>query len=552
MLSVYPPERLKDESDSLRVAGVEFLNSCIIFSLHAGRQNDQEVHMKEMRTVNGKTRAVLRGLTTLLFLGSMLMPGLVQAQGKNSPASFAELAEKYLPSVVNISSTQKVERSGMEMPERPQFPPGSPFEEFFDEFFERREQGRPSRPVIPPTSLGSGFVVDKDKGYIVTNSHVIRQAEEIRVTFHGDSTLEAELVGEDDKTDLAVLKVNMDELEDEVTEIEWGQSDDLRVGDWIVAIGNPFGLGGTVTAGIVSARQRNINAGPYDDFIQTDASINRGNSGGPMFNTEGGVIGINTAIFSPSGGSVGIGFAIPPDLARPVIKQLIEYGRTRRGWLGVRIQTVSDEISQSLGLPGEPRGALVASVTPGGPAEKAGIKPGDIILEFDGRDIAEMRELPRVVAETDIGKRVEVELWRGGQRKTLRAKLGELEQAEEEGLIPSYARNKEDGSAVPERGSGVEELGVSVSRITPEFRDAYEIPTGVEGVVVRSVTPGSEAARKRIAEGDVIAELNQKKIETPEDLKAAIEKAQEAGRNSVLLLINRAGESRFVALKLGA
>ena len=273
---------------------------------------------------------VLLTLTTLIAL----TPGAVQARKNVSPVqqgSFAGLAERLLPSVVNVSSTQKAIEAE-DMPEMPHFPPGSPFEDFFEEFMNRRGSG-PSEPVLPPASLGSGFVIDAKKGYIITNNHVIRDAEEVRVTFHDDTTIEAEVIGRDEKTDLAVLKVDTDK---KLTEVTFGDSDVMRVGDWVVAIGNPFGLGGTVTAGIVSAQQRDINAGPYDDFIQTDASINRGNSGGPMFNLAGEVIGINTAIFSPSGGSVGIGFAIPSNLARPVIDQLVEYGRTRRGgWASV-------------------------------------------------------------------------------------------------------------------------------------------------------------------------------------------------------------------------
>ena len=292
-----------------------------------------------------------------------------------SSSSFADLAERLLPSVVNVSSTQKIAKTEAmpDLPDFPQFPEGSPFEDFFEEFMDRRGgngQNGELAPSLPPASLGSGFIIDGENGYIITNNHVVRDAEEVRVTFSDDTTMEAEIVGRDEKTDLAVLQVKTDK---KLVGVDFGNSDIMRVGDWILAIGNPFGLGGTVTSGIVSARQRDINSGPYDDFIQTDASINRGNSGGPMFSLEGKVIGINTAIFSPSGGSVGIGFAIPSNLARPVIDQLIKFGRTRRGWLGVRIQTVTDEIAESLGLK-KARGALVAGVTEGGPAEGIKIK----------------------------------------------------------------------------------------------------------------------------------------------------------------------------------
>ncbi len=471
---------------------------------------------------------------------SLASPQPVQKQAvpqNHAPESFADLIEELLPSVVNISSTQKYEES-QDYPELPQFPPGSPFEDFFEEFMDRRGQGM---PAIPPASLGSGFVVDAERGYIVTNSHVVKDADEVRVTFHDDETIEAEVIGRDEKTDLALLKIETDK---KLKAVRFGDSDKLRVGDWVVAIGNPFGLGGTVTAGIISARQRDINAGPYDDFLQTDASINRGNSGGPMFNLEGKVIGINTAIFSPSGGSVGIGFAIPSDLAKPVIQQLIDYGRTRRGWLGVRIQSVTEEIADSLGLEKE-RGALVASVTPGGPAEDAGIQAGDIILEFAGKDVEEMRELPRIVAETPINGSVEVTLWRGGEQVKVSVTVGELEKAEEEGLLASGSL-EEKAPAEVTMGS----VGLSVVPLNEEKRGEYHIPADVEGVMVSNVENMSEAAKKGLLPGDVIVEVNQQQVNTPEEVKDFIRKAEEAGRTSVLLLVNREGDVRFVALRL--
>ena len=366
--------------------------------------------------------------TILLFAAALCLTSaapLAHAQllpgSKDHPGSFADLAEKLLPSVVNISSTQKAVDPG-DFPEMPHFPPGSPFEDFFEEFMERRGEGM---PLIPPASLGSGFIIDAEKGYVVTNYHVIKDADQVRITLHDDTTLDAEIVGRDEKTDLAVLQVKPTKP---LTAVPFGDSDKLRVGDWILAIGNPFGLGGTVTAGIISARQRDIQSGPYDDYIQTDASINRGNSGGPMFDLEGNVIGINTAIFSPSGGSVGIGFAIPSSLAKPVIMQLIEFGKTRRGWLGVRIQNVTDEIAESLGL-SETTGALIASVTATGPAEVAGLQAGDIILEFDGKPINAMRTLPRAVAETPIGKKVKLTYWLDGKKAETSVAIGEMEKA---------------------------------------------------------------------------------------------------------------------------
>lgn len=454
-----------------------------------------------------------------------------------APESFADLVEGLLPAVVNISSTQKIEEPE-NFPEVPQFPPGSPFEDFFEEFMERR--GMPGVPAVPPASLGSGFVIDAENGYIVTNNHVVRDAEEVRVTFHDDETIEAEVIGRDEKTDLAVLRVDTDK---ELTAVNFGPSEDLRVGDWVVAIGNPFGLGGTVTAGIISARQRDINAGPYDDFIQTDASINRGNSGGPMFDLSGQVIGINTAIFSPSGGSVGIGFAIPSSLARPVINQIVKYGRTRRGWLGVRIQTVTDEIAESLGLE-EARGALVASVTNDGPAEAAGLKAGDVILEFNGQSVDEMRQLPRIVAETDIGAAVTLEYWRDGEMNETSVEIGELEKAEEEGLLSPKAQGTEG------TGVEVEPLGLILSNMSEALRDDYGISKDTKGVVITAVSPSTEAAAKGLLEGDVIVEVNQTFAASPDTVVDIVKKAKEDERSSVLLLVNRDGDMRFVALRL--
>ena len=475
---------------------------------------------------------------TLALFVCLAMP-LSTAQAKtfeNAPSSFADIVEDLLPAVVNISSTQKLEEPE-DFPELPQFPDGSPFQDFFEDFMERRN----GMPLAPQASLGSGFVIDAEQGYIITNNHVVRDADEVRVTFHDDETLTAEVIGTDDKTDLAVIKV--DTKEKKLTAVNFGNSDILRVGDWIVAIGNPFGLGGTVTAGIVSARQRDINAGPYDDFIQTYASINRGNSGGPMFDLKGEVIGINTAIFSPSGGSVGIGFAIPSALAQPVIDQIIKFGRTRRGWLGVRIQQVTEEIAESLSL-AKATGALVATVTPDGPADKAGLKAGDIILEINGKKVTEMRELPRLVAESSIDSDAEITYWRDSQKGTTKVKIGELEKAEEEGLVSSGEDEK------PAEGLEVDSVGLSLNKITDMMRRDYAIPNTVDGVVISTVEPKSEAAKKGLFEGDVIVEINQQAVNDPEKAKSIIEKAGENGRPSVLLLVNREGEVRFLALKL--
>jgi serine protease Do len=466
-----------------------------------------------------------------------------------APATFADITQNLLPAVVNISSTLKADAPAEpgdmgEMP-MPQFPPGSPFEEFFQEFMDRHGGGNGlEQQDIPQASLGSGFVIDAAKGYIVTNNHVVKDADEVRVTFHDDSVEVAKIVGKDEKMDLAVLQV--DPKKKKLTDVKFGDSEKLRVGDWVVAIGNPFGLGGTVTAGIISARQRNINAGPYDDFIQTDASINRGNSGGPMFDLAGEVIGINTAIFSPSGGSVGIGFAIPSNLAKPVIDQLIQYGKTRRGWIGVRIQSVTEDIAESLGLK-EVQGALVASITEGGPAEKSGLKAGDVILEFDGKKVTAMRNLPRIVAETPIGNTVTVRYWRDGKEGSAKIKVGELEKAEEEGLLDEKASIEKPA---PSKGTELAKLGLSVGSLSETNRKQYEVPNDIQGVLVTKIDAKGEAAMKGLSVGDVIVEINQEPAETPTKASEIVAKTEKSGKSSVLLLLNRAGDVRFVALKL--
>ncbi len=404
------------------------------------------------------------------------------------PDSFADLAQRLLPSVVNISTLQVMEsQPGMEMP---QFPPGSPFEDFFKDFMEQQK----NNPGMPRqrrgASLGSGFVIDAKEGYIVTNNHVVADAQSIKVILQDDTNLDARIIGRDEKTDLAIIKV--DPKGHNLVAVPWGDSDVMRVGDWIIAIGNPFGLGGTVTQGIISARARDIQSGPYDDYLQTDASINRGNSGGPMFNLAGQVVGINSSIFSPTGGSVGIGFAIPSNLAKSVINQLIEFGRTKRGWLGVRIQAVTPEIAESLNL-GTPRGALIASVTTDGPAAKGGIEAGDIVLMFDNKPIEEMRRLPRIVAETPVGTNVPVKVWRNGETKEVSVTVAELEQAEEEGLLNNTGAGEQEK---PTPAAEAKAHGLSLSTLTPELRAQYELPENVNGVVITAVEADSQAAEK--------------------------------------------------------
>jgi serine protease Do len=364
------------------------------------------------------------------------------------------------------------------------------------------------------------------------------------VKLHDDTSLKAEVVGKDPKTDLALLRVKP---EKPLVAVKWGDSDGIRVGDWVLAIGNPFGLGGTVTAGILSARQRDINAGPYDDFLQTDASINKGNSGGPMFNMQGQVIGINTAIYSPnpSGGSIGIGFAIPTSLAKPVIEQLAKYGKPRRGWLGVRIQAVTDEIAESLGLD-KPRGALVASVSEKGPAQSAGIQPGDVVLTFDGKDVTDMRRLPRIVAETSIEKSVKVTVWRKRKEHTFDVKVGELEESEpQQAALTPDKQDQKPGAA-----QTVKALGLSMSPASAELKQRFNLGDEVTGVVVTEVAGDSPAGEKGVKPGDVIVEVAQEEVKNPGQVAAKIEEAKKAGRKSVLMLIDRAGDLRFVALRI--
>nr|WP_319387690.1 DegQ family serine endoprotease [uncultured Roseibium sp.] len=459
-----------------------------------------------------------------------------QAQG---PVSVADLAENLADAVVNISTAQTVQ--GRRSVPMPQVPDGSPFQEFFEEFFNRQNRDNEQAPRRVQ-SLGSGFVIDGTEGIIITNNHVIEGADEITANFNDGTKLRAQIIGTDEKTDLAVLKV---EPETPLKAVDFGNSDTIRVGDWVMAIGNPFGLGGTVTVGIVSARNRDINSGPYDNFIQTDASINRGNSGGPLFDMQGNVIGINTAIISPSGGSIGIGFAIPAKTAMRVIDQLREFGETRRGWLGVRIQEVTDEIAESLAM-NEAMGALVAGVTEDGPAAKAKIEAGDVIIKFDGNDVEEMRELPRMVAETAIGKEVEVVVLRKGEEVTINVILERLEES-----TPTEASVTEDEEPVEEPAAKSEVLGMMLAELDDALREQFSIDADVNGVVVTEVLPDTSAAEKRITAGDVIKEVAQEPVETPADVASEIGKLKDDGRRSALLLLsNPTGDVRFVPVRI--
>ncbi|WP_298963875.1 Do family serine endopeptidase [uncultured Roseibium sp.] len=473
-----------------------------------------------------------------IVLGGMIAFQPVQTAKAQGPVSVADLAENLADAVVNISTAQTVQ--GRRSVPMPQVPDGSPFQEFFEEFFNRqnRDNDQPRRVQ----SLGSGFVIDGEEGIIITNNHVIEGADEVTANFNDGTKLKAEILGTDEKTDLAVLKVVP---ETPLKAVSLGDSDAIRVGDWVMAIGNPFGLGGTVTVGIVSARNRDINSGPYDNFIQTDASINRGNSGGPLFDMQGNVVGINTAIISPSGGSIGIGFAIPAKTATRVIDQLREFGETRRGWLGVRIQEVTDEIAESLGMD-EAMGALVAGVTEDGPASKAEIEPGDVIIKFDGNEVEAMRELPRMVAETAIGKDVEVIVLRKGEEVTISVTL---ERLEENDVTEASATTEEEPEEKPVEKSEV--LGMTLSELDDELREQFSIEADVTGVVVTEVETGSSAEEKRVQAGDVIKEVAQEPVETPADVEAEIEKLKEGGRRSALLLLaNPSGDVRFVPVRI--
>ena len=469
----------------------------------------------------------------MLALMAMIMAASASF-ARAAPESFAPLVKKLKPAVVNIQVTQK---SGKNDPhqqfEIPELPEGSPFKDFFDR---RRNQGPRSL-----TSVGSGFVIDSD-GLIVTNNHVIDGADEILVIFSDGESLDAELVGTDPKTDVAVLRVKPEEEGMTLTAVPWGDSRTAEEGDWVIAIGNPLGLGGTVTAGIVSARGRDIRSGPYDDFIQTDASINKGNSGGPLFNVDGEVIGINTAIFSQSGGSIGIGFAVPANLARPVVDQLVKFGRTKRGWLGVRIQQVTPEIAEGLGLD-EPKGALVSDVTGNSPAGDAGITSGDVIVEFNGQEVPEMRKLPRIVAETAVGSKVPVKVWRKGKLQEFEVTLGEREKAEAQ----MAATDPEETTKPVEQT--LDELGLKLSPVTDQLKDEFSI-SREEGAVVIGVAEGSSAAEKGLQPGDLIIEVNQEAVKQPSDVATQVADLAAKDARSVLLLVQRGDNRLFIAVRL--
>jgi serine protease Do len=466
-----------------------------------------------------------------------------------APRSFADVTARLQPAVVNISTTQRVEVASF--PAFPRMGPGMNLEELFRRFQE--QQGEDGQPVTrEATSLGSGFIISPD-GYIVTNNHVIsgrgnqRVVDTITVTLSDRTEYTARVVGRDPLSDLAVLKIDARNL----PYVRFGDSRNVRVGDWAIAIGNPFGLGGTVTAGIVSALHRGIvGAGAYDRYIQTDASINQGNSGGPLFDLDGSVIGVNTAIFSPTGGNVGVGFAIPAELAKPVIDQLRSEGRVRRGYLGVQIQPMTQQIAGALGLPKD-RGEIVAGVEPQGPAQQAGIRRGDVILRVAGQDVSPDNTLSFIVANTAIGTRAPVEMIRDGRRQTISVQIGE--RPSELVAADGEEREAREESASDERGQEAarRSLGLTLQALSPEIRQQLRLEDAVDGVVVARVAPGSSAAQERVERGDIIVTINQRPVRSPQDAADAVAEARKAGRDSVLMYVQRGnGPGRFVGIKM--
>lgn len=498
-------------------------------------------------------------------------PVQVSAQAANLAQALpdvADLAEKLLPSVVEIS----VQSKSADAPQQTAPSDQNPFKDFFDEFLKRKQQqGNKDEPPKDPgkdpgkdagkdagknpdknkdaplpdslvNAMGSGFIIDS-KGIIVTNNHVIADAVNIRVHLQDGTLLKAELVGHDAKTDIAVIRVKPDH---DLPAVIFGDSDKARIGQWALAIGNPFGLGGSVSLGIVSARGRDINSGPYDDYFQTDAAINKGNSGGPLFNLNGEVIGVNTAIFSPSGGSVGIGFSVPSNEVKSVADQLIKFGETRRGWLGVKLQTLTPDVAEGLGMQ-KAHGALIADVTAGGPSEKAGVKAGDVIIGFDGRAVDDSRTLRRIVAQAEVGKEIEVKVLRDGKEQTLKVVLGRLEEGEK---LAAAADTKKPDAPAP---ANLQVLGMTINDLTDETRKTFKLDDKIQGAIISDVAKDGYAAEKGLAVGDVISEAGGKPVTTAQDVATAVEQANKDGKNSVLMLVAHAGnaqDTRFVALKL--
>jgi len=490
---------------------------------------EQKVEPRVIARQDGAERARVPALLfTILVVALMVLAAPLRGQTL-PPNSFADLVDQVGDAVVNITTSSVV--AGRTGPQ-PQVPEGSPLEDFFNDFMDRQD---PDRQARRSSALGSGFVISED-GFIVTNNHVIEGADEITVEFRSGDLLDAEVIGTDPNTDIALLKVTSDAP---LPFVPFGDSDVVRVGDWVMAMGNPLGQGFSVSVGIVSARERALS-GTYDDFIQTDAAINRGNSGGPLFNLDGEVIGVNTAILSPNGGSIGIGFSMASNVVIGVVDQLQEFGETRRGWLGVRIQDVTDDIAEGLEL-AEARGALVTDV-PDGPALDAGVEVGDVILSFDGTEVEDTRELVRIVGNSGVGETVRMRVFREGETQTILVTLGRRETAE--------SASVGDPSAAPQEPASADLLGMQLTPLTDEMREALGADASVEGLVVEEVDPDSDAAAKGLMPGDIITEVGQEPVGGLDALETTIAEAQEAGQKSLLLLIRRAGSPRFVAISI--
>lgn len=493
-------------------------------------------HMPEAHRF--RNMRVFKGIQALAISALLAASIAAPAAAKPVPDGFADLVEKVMPSVVNISTTQEVggtDATAGEEDGEQQLPPGIP--DFFRDFFENRK--------IPPQeahAMGSGFIIDAS-GLVITNNHVVDNADKVVVILNDGTEMDAEVLGRDRRTDIAVLKVKPTKP---LQAVQFGDSDTLRVGEWVIAVGNPYGLGGTVTTGIVSAIDRDINAGPYDDFIQTDAAINQGNSGGPLFDMDGKVIGVNSVIYSRTGGNVGIGFSIPSQLVQRVVADLRKHGQVQRGWLGVGIQPVDQAIADSIGLK-TPKGAMVTNVVEGDPAEKAGVKSGDVILEFDGKEVADTRALLRAVADAEAGRKAPIVVWRDGARKTLSVQVGQMKPDDEAPAAEATgAKKKEPAPAVT---GSVEALGLTMAAINDETRKQMQLPEKATGVVITKVDRTSEAAQKEIKRGDIIARVGDKEIRTPAEAKAAFDVEKKSGRATILLRVRRGDNFLFVALK---
>jgi serine protease Do len=478
-----------------------------------------------------------RKIGAAVALGSLIIWSGV-ANAATPPESFSPLAKKVTPAVVNIASIHELTQSESQAPNIPfHFPKGSPFEKFFRQFH-GQNGGNGGQMHERVGALGSGFIVDPS-GYVVTNDHVIKDGTDIKVRLEDGSVFPAKVIGADQETDLALLKINAGRP---LPYVQFGNSNKSEVGDWVLAVGNPFGLGGTVTAGIISARGRNIQAGPYDDFLQIDAPINRGNSGGPLFDMNGQVIGINTAIYSPNGGSVGIGFAIPSNLAKPVIAQLKEHGKVDRGWLGVQIQPVTPAIASALNLK-DRHGAIVAAVTPDSPASKAGVKAGDVILSFGGDRVENARDLARLVAKHPAGNKVQMEVWRDRAEMPLSVVTGHQPTQMAEAQTPSQSQSNSKNSSYRS-----EALKADLAALTPAVRSEFGIPDNVSGVLVFNVDGGS-AFDQGLRDGDVIQRVGGTAVTTPQQVDQLMAKAKSADQKSVLFLVNRQGNDIFLGVK---